>query len=330
MTLRRRHVRPEWHAARLVPHAILIGLLMGTLSCAENEPVLELIDHRAEHLTYSNQGEVLPLRPYMDDFGLLHWGGGQSTMSQSECNREELANTQIWMESPRIEEVRCFGLDRRQRVALLLHYSEARAPAWRYSLSSNESLPGNGTHDERVAAVDSDIVLLDSLRVIEVKTGRVHTLLDGKRGTNRARVDGAVAWKRGLIVGSTPGGGDSSAETLYALHLPDSAQQPLARLPWKGPWSHWVVRDLALSDDARWLYVALQEEWRGPSELALAVLDMRTRTWVQLDAVCEARKCQDPRIIVGHGMVGFAYQDWSGARTVLRRYRHRATVSNAN
>ena len=90
--------------------------------------------------------------------------------------------------------------------------------------------------------------------------------------------------------------------------------------PRAGWLSQWQVRDLAVSPDGRWIAAGLENDWRGPAPVAVAVFDRVQQRWVALQARCPEGLCQDPRVLAADETIGFAYRDVSNARTILIVY----------
>ena len=288
---------------------LLFLAVMISPGCARDLPGLSQRSGEEVALRSTRRGEVLPLRPYWDASGSLRWGGPQHALGSRQCDSDATAEAKIWIEIPRIEEIRCYRSGGVLREAWLVSFEADGSVRWRVSLLGDQT----SASADRVAGVSEGTVGLESGRWV-ANDGTVHGhLVTGKP----TRLFSPIAWFNDVFVKVVDG---TEALTLERIEMTGGARQLLPALPRAGWLSRWRVRDLALSPDGRWLAAALENDWRGPAPVAVAVLDLEKNRWVALESRCPAALCQDPTVLTTSETIGFAYRNVSTARTILVTY----------
>lgn len=303
---------PQWPCkwavpAVAVPCAPLLLALIVLPGCAQELPGLTPLYEQEFVPNYTQRDEVLPLRPHWDARGTLRWGGPQRSLGAAECSADMTPDAKVWQEFPRIEEVRCYRADGILHAAWLLSFGLNESMRWRVSLLADR------VDADSVAGISETGVGLVSGRWVS-NDGLIHgNLIAGTQIPLLA----PIAWSNDTLAKVTIG---NDARSLERVTLTSGSRAALPPLPRAGWLSHWQVRDLAISQDGRWLAAGLQSSWRGPAPVAVAVFDLAQNRWVALETLCKKRVCQSPTVLASNAKIGLAYRDVSAARTKLITY----------
>jgi hypothetical protein len=289
--------------AILVVGAVLAGTMLTAPAGAAG---LEVLQREQHGFVAPGRGEVLPERPQFDATGALAWPGPQRPSGSADCTS---AQWRIWQVEPRIEEWRCSAT-----AGALLRIDMPDRERWRHRL-------GEGGPDARVAGVDPSGLLLDTLWRVDGETGAAEDLIVAHPARRSLWAAAPIAVDGASLYTALAPSGTFRRGAIVRLDRSNGQQHEVAQLPRRGLLSRWQARDLAVSADGRWLFAALQEDWRGPSRVALAVLDLHRGTWRAIDEHCVDSHCSQPRVVRDGDALGFGFRELRSAQVMLIRYR---------
>ncbi len=256
------------------------------------------------------RGEAAPEWPRFDARATLRWDGPLRATAIAECAP---VDWRLWTSEPRVEEAVCSDA----QGALLRRLDGPADERWRYRLDHNGPRA-------RVAGHDEGGLLLDTLWRIDLATGAASDLIAAHPARRSLRASAPMVADAASVYFARSPSGTFTRGSILALDRDNAAQRVVASLPRRGLLSRWQARDLAVSADGRWLFVALEEDWRGPSRVGLGVLDLRDGRWHAIDEHCIEGHCTQPRVVRHGTLLGFAFRDLRTAQVALLRYRWRA------
>lgn len=297
------------HHASWLRLALALGL--AALAVPTAAAGLDLLERADRPFVAPGRDEALPEWPDFDSTSTLRWAGPQRAADIGDC---EPLQWRLWTSDPHIEEVLCPD----GPGALLRRVDGPAGERWRYGLEQN------GPRARVVGRVGGGGLLLDTLWRINPTTGAASDLIASHPARRSLRATGPIAADYALIYVAEPASGSLARGAIVRLDRANAAQQVVATLPRRGLLSRWVARDLAVSADGRWLFVALEEDWRGPSRVALGVLDLRGGRWQAVEEHCAEGHCNQPRVVFEGGRLGFGFRDLRASRVALIRYRWKA------
>lgn len=291
--------------------AALLASLLGVTGCGAATDAaerLQLARSSRQPWVAPAAGEIRPERPHAGAADAMQWPPLLAPWSDA-CDGGQL---RIWQAEPRIEEIRCADPSG-TGVRALQRLDGAGRVRWRMEFDPREP-------DARVAGIDDRGVLLDTLWRIAIEDGRREDLAPAALARRSLRLGGPLAAGSAFVYAAQAPTGTLARGAILRLDRASGRQEAVATLPRRGLLSRWQAEDLALSADGRWLFVALQEDWRGPAAVAIAVLDLERREWRALRVQCEDGNCGAPRVLRADVAWHFAYRDLGQAEVVLERY----------
>jgi hypothetical protein len=304
--IRRSGPRDRTAAARVAP-LLLLGV---SLAGAAFAGALIELQRDGQAFVAPGAGEVQPVRPALDSSGAVVWPGPMRPWGGGDCPTGQV---RIWQVEPRIEEHRCPTPKAGDAQGRAMAFDRHGAMLWSTALDPDGP-------DARVAGINADGLLLNTLWRLDFD-GRSTDLVAAHPGRRALRLPAPIAVDEGFVYAAESPGGLFARGSLIRLDRSTGTRESLVALPRRGLISRWQVKDLALSADRRWLFAALAEDWRGPTRVALAVLDLEARRWRAVVEHCADGYCVQPRVLAEGERLGFAYHDLHQARLVFLRYR---------
>lgn len=300
-----------------------VTLLQG--ACDRPPVQMVLLTDREEVLDFTRRDEVMPAAPYFDADGELRWGGAELLWGIDRCPLGTLSRSgRILRGWPRIEQIDCHAeqdvMSPSQRW--LIGFESDGSVSWQTSLVSGS---GVQAYVQGVASWHSNQIILDSLAILDSRDGGVVGPAVSPLPSARFRFSGPVVWlhnEQNFLLYEPYGYQMIGAHSVLQLNPRSGSAHRVAEGAREWLWSRWLVTDMVVVGDSRWVIVAQELQWRGPHEVALAVLDRRHGRWIPLARPCASGNCTDARLAVASdGRVGFGFHDLARRKTVLLTYR---------
>jgi len=262
----------------------LIFLLLTVISsCTESEPITEstLTVEKVEVIEISfkrirgGENELISRvnRPYFDENNQLHWNNDYLNLEG--CKTSYPCSHEVLLINPRVEICSCS--DEKASWERLIGLDEQKKIIWQRELIK-------GSFYDRVIGATPQAIVLTTLEVIEPKSGTILEpslkTLNGKgaryafhqaTATFRRKAKDFIFFDAEYLLFSAPKGG------LYLFN----PKQEIKELIRKGTRNsnfifrrHLNVRNIALSKDERFAFLAQMWETRGPSYLEFAIFDL--------------------------------------------------------
>jgi hypothetical protein len=235
------------------------------------------------------------------------------------------------MLAPRVDERRCTVTQADGRTATeitLLGLDHAGRVTWQRALGFR-----SGSHliDQHLIGATRDGLVLSSLEVWSPETGEVLLPAPTRPAGSEARSVPRWAFagsalffpaRREFLVFEADVTLTRRRGGLYRVRADADSRELILPVAAGLSGAYDRVEAMASLADGRHVALAQRREFRGPTPVSLAVLDLETRRLVFRAEHGKGSVCDDPTLAVGRdGHVGFAYRDQTARQHVLVHYR---------
>ncbi|RKZ44247.1 MAG: hypothetical protein DRR16_20955 [Candidatus Parabeggiatoa sp. nov. 3] len=296
--------------------------LIGMNGCTESGPTITVKKVEVRKIEFPPGPGIYPFsrvnRPYFDERNQLQWNSDQKNSricgasSQFECHHE------VILLKPRVDY--CCCPNNLCTTETLIGLDDKEEMVWQRDLKR---------YDEDVIGVTLQTIVLGTLEVIDPKTGTIiEPFIINSNGRKRPKYSFSrlsnptvfrlktknfVLFDAEYFLFSTQGG-------LYLF----SSKQEVKELVKKGKRSllrHLQIRNIALSEDERFAFLAQMWETRGPPHVEFAIFDLEKKRTVFKERLENDCSCSEPIIVVGkQGHVAMSYRNQSKRKHIIVHY----------
>ena len=277
-------------------------------------------------------------QPFFDQAGQLRWadalvhteatGACDTQPPQQNANGYPIYPRQTKLLAPRVDERMCSREGAPTEIALIGFDGDGKK-SWQ-----RQTVFQSGTHriDQRLIGASADGLVLSSLEVWSPKTGETlmpaatRAIAADSRSVPLHTYTGAAfyhpvrktfyVFEANVTLTARQGG-------LYESNSSNGMKTLVHRVVTTLFGGFDRIEAMALTPDGRYLALAQRLEWRGPTDVSFAILDLTTNRLMFHERFCHRTNdtCADPHVVVGpKGAIGFSYANMNRREHQLLLY----------
>jgi len=302
---------------------LIFLFLIGISGCTESEPTITVEKVEVIEIEFPPEpGKIYPVsrvnRPYFDERNQLKWNNEKKNPRicgvalQSECHHEVVSL------KPRVDYC-CCPYDS-CTTETLIGLDDQEEMVWRRKL---------GRYESHVIGVSPQTIILNSLEVIDPKTGTVLepaiTEPDRKRAKySFSRYSNPTAFRKkakDFVLFDAEYSLFSIKGGLYLFEPEHEIKELIRKGEQRFFGRHLNVRNIALSEDEKFAFLGQLWETRGPFQVEFAIFDLEKKRTVFKERLENKCYCSDPIIVVGkNGHVAMSYRNDSKNKHIIVHY----------